>query len=131
MEKNTTFRLGGRWFERVKCNSIERELYWTNLVHRAQLDVMTPRPDETEEQYLDRVRIRLISHGVYVEFLCTQVVPRGARWTVEGHREVVEYIGGVWNGKDKAFVYGLFPAVARELLEGGTIAPWRPGGSRR
>lgn len=84
--------IGGREFEFVVRNTIDRELYWTWLLNETGLTSFQQYPGETFEQFFVRAMARMADTRLGPELISTQIVPRGWQWTREVAKDTAALI---------------------------------------
>jgi len=113
--------ISGRRLQLLQVNTLERELYWTALLHKGELTHASSYPGETFDQYVTRMGTRVAVSMVGPDLLAMQFTEVGQPWSLASQREIAEFLR--WTPPSK-LTGKIGPAGARmfkELFDGGTF----------
>lgn len=131
--------VGGSRFLTVQETTVEQDMIFLDLVRKAGIDRLVKLPEETPEDFSDRILGALASDGTVLQLLGCLLVPpaitarRGFRrrsgltpreWTPAVGEEVASFLGSLKAPEDKAAVRGLVLTLIVHFFESGTVSLW-------
>lgn len=118
-------RIAGVMFDPVETTSTDREIFWVELIERADLGGLLPMPGDGTDRYVARVLEQLKQRGVYWEFLATQIRRPGHPWMLCHVKGVAIFLRAVHEPLDLVKLEVLAMRAFNELVDCGAVPPPR------